>query len=1243
MSSSAESVRVILRFRPQRSELLRGGGQGGSLVPTGKGGLGHVGKAGAAAAKGAQATEGFRLEFDPDNKSLTYHSPVTGGTRPKPALFTFDHIFGPDSTQAEAFDAIARHTVDDVLKGYNGTIFAYGQTGSGKTFTMFGPSNQPELRGVIPRAADALFSGIEQSSEIEEVTIKCSFLEIYKEAIRDLLAPKNSGLKIRELPTGEVYVQGLSDQYVGSCAEIMQLLGAGEKNRSTASTEMNEVSSRSHSVLIVVVSMKLKDGSSRVGKLNLADLAGSERIERTNAKGDTLDEAKKINQSLSALGNCINALTDSKRSHIPFRDSTLTFLLKDSLGGNTKTTLLCAASGEDNDCAETLSTLMFAKRAKKIRNTVSQNVKLGVAELTLMVQELRGELSRAHKQITTLQKTIQTMAAGGSIPKEMLDALLKPVKTSNSVHAIEALTPLAEMGAGAVPVGMLDAALHDVKRRLSSEGGAANLRLEAASPTLGDAGLLEHHELLSPLPSPPSVPELDESAEPPSSASAAVASASPVANADNVAPAEANGVTAEQTAALAAAVEAAEAATAAAVAAAAEREATHVKEREEAQVQLSSAQSELDSVKDQLEAAQQHADRRELEWETERERMLAEFEQLKTEAAAAQAAASAANAAAAAAAAVQTVPAEEPLSAPAVANAQASPVATSVTVASLPASPSPPSTRDAATSVSVSPDAATSVTAALAPAASPPPPLPPRQRSPTVAGVTLPSSSPRTAGGSVAGGGLPLVPATPDPLIAALRNKNSRLEREIAAMKETWTAYLDLILENQKAQQAERERSEAAAVAALQPPSVESTPTRPGGARVVKPVKAGGGNKQGFFATLKSKFDGSKKTPTSPAPSEASGDSRQSTPARSSLGHQPSSAASSTFSSPNPGHQRNISSATPAGTPAGQSSASAMASPKRASGTSRPSMTPVPTSSVSNAFASAIRIGYLAKRPVGFSLTRGWKERLFVLRPQSLDYYEVNNGGGGGAEAATPSATPPDGSPALSRSVSSSSIGPVSSSSYLRGSVVLDAHTTVVAANYGPEAPFGFEVTTREKHSKLQARDETERQAWMADLLAVVSCIKRGVDPAVLVPNSDAAAALQADSSPEDAPAAGSFTLDPDLVTNANFLLQSALERLPEPSPTAALAAAAVEADGAKASNGGSNSSNDGAPAINNGSSVRASATSLHLTAADLEDGVPKVDVSARPPQPCLVVSEPEPHELEAVKAANAAPQPLSD
>jgi kinesin family protein 5 len=168
---------------------------------------------------------------------------------------------------------------------------------------MFGPSGIHKLRGVIPRAADELFDGIADSEELEEVTIKCSFLEIYRENIRDLLQPQNTGLRIREMPTGEVYVQGLSDEYVADCADIMELLAAGEKNRTTAATDMNAESSRSHSVLIIVVNQKLKDGSVRVGKLNLADLAGSERVERTNASGDTLEEAKKVRgEDRTALG-----------------------------------------------------------------------------------------------------------------------------------------------------------------------------------------------------------------------------------------------------------------------------------------------------------------------------------------------------------------------------------------------------------------------------------------------------------------------------------------------------------------------------------------------------------------------------------------------------------------------------------------------------------------------------------------------------------------------------------------------------------------------------------------------------------------------------------------------------------------------------------------------------------------------------------------------------------------------------
>ena len=223
-----------------------------------------------------------------------------------------------------------------------------------------------------------------------------------------------------------MYVQGLSDEYVSSAADIMALLAIGEKHRTVAATDMNEVSSRSHSVLIIVVTQKLKDGSTRIGKLNMADLAGSERIERTNATGVTLEEAKMINQSLSALGNCINALTDSKRTHIPFRDSTLTFLLKDSLGGNTKTTLLVCCSGEESDVPETLSTLNFAKRAKKIKNQVSVNTVMGVKELTAMVDGLKRELAIAQRQIAALQRMVKVLREGGQVDDSMVKELMRP-------------------------------------------------------------------------------------------------------------------------------------------------------------------------------------------------------------------------------------------------------------------------------------------------------------------------------------------------------------------------------------------------------------------------------------------------------------------------------------------------------------------------------------------------------------------------------------------------------------------------------------------------------------------------------------------------------------------------------------------------------------------------------------------------------------------------------------------------
>ena len=299
-----------------------------------------------------------------------------------------------------------------------------------------------------------------------------------------MLNPKNINLRIREERNGEVYVQGLSDEYVSSAADIMALLAIGEKHRTVAATDMNEVSSRSHSVLIIVVTQKLKDGSTRIGKLNMADLAGSERIERTNATGVTLEEAKMINQSLSALGNCINALTDSKRTHIPFRDSTLTFLLKDSLGGNTKTTLLVCCSGEESDIPETLSTLNFAKRAKRIKNQVSVNTVMGVKELTAMVDGLKRELAMAQRQIVALQRMVKVLREGGQVDESMVKELMRP-------------PALAQIAAGAA------AAAKDEERK--EDGSVATSPLDTAPSSVASTAY-NTNALNSPVYTRPSTP-----------------------------------------------------------------------------------------------------------------------------------------------------------------------------------------------------------------------------------------------------------------------------------------------------------------------------------------------------------------------------------------------------------------------------------------------------------------------------------------------------------------------------------------------------------------------------------------------------------------------------------------------------------------------------------------------------------------------------------------------------------------
>eukprot|EP00011_Vannellida_sp_DIVA3-517-6-12_P013032 CAMPEP_0114620886 /NCGR_PEP_ID=MMETSP0168-20121206/8952_1 /TAXON_ID=95228 ORGANISM="Vannella sp., Strain DIVA3 517/6/12" /NCGR_SAMPLE_ID=MMETSP0168 /ASSEMBLY_ACC=CAM_ASM_000044 /LENGTH=1105 /DNA_ID=CAMNT_0001832083 /DNA_START=33 /DNA_END=3346 /DNA_ORIENTATION=+ len=334
----------------------------------------------------------------------------------QPQHFTFDKVFhSPDTTQEEVYGLAARASIDDVINGYNSTIFAYGQTGAGKSFTMFGADLiQENLKGIIPRACKHIFNHIAEDTVGTEYTIKCSFLEIYKEVVRDLLNPASntskSGLRIRETPDKGVWVDGLQEEYVTCEDDVLQLLLRGEQFRATSSTDMNATSSRSHSLFILTLHQKSPDGSTKEGKLNLADLAGSEKIRKTGATGNTLEEAKKINQSLSALGNCINALTKQggkRKVHVPYRDSKLTFILRESLGGNCKTTLLIACSPHVFNLEETVSTLQFGKRAKTIKNVVSKNEQRSVAELMAIIERLKKELAYFKRYSRILEQELE--------------------------------------------------------------------------------------------------------------------------------------------------------------------------------------------------------------------------------------------------------------------------------------------------------------------------------------------------------------------------------------------------------------------------------------------------------------------------------------------------------------------------------------------------------------------------------------------------------------------------------------------------------------------------------------------------------------------------------------------------------------------------------------------------------------------------------------------------------------------
>uniref|UniRef100_A0A669B7X2 Kinesin-like protein n=1 Tax=Oreochromis niloticus TaxID=8128 RepID=A0A669B7X2_ORENI len=359
------------------------------------------------------------LTTDGDQKlclSVTSPNTIRLLSKPEPRTFTYDHVADMDTTQDAVFSSVAKNIVESCMNGYNGTIFAYGQTGSGKTFTMLGPSEldnfTDDLRGVIPRSFEYLFflinREVERSSQSKSFLCKCSFIEIYNEQIYDLLDTASASLFLRENIKKGVFVEGVVEKFVNSAAEAYQVLSMGWRNRRVASTSMNRESSRSHAVFTMTLESKESINevvNIRMSQLNLVDLAGSERQKDTHTEGSRLKEASSINRSLMCLGQVIMALVDvsnGKNRHICYRDSKLTFLLRDSLGGNAKTYIIANVHPGSKCFGETLSTLQFAQRAKLIKNkaVINEDTQGNVKQLQAEVKKLKEQLAQTHHDVS---------------------------------------------------------------------------------------------------------------------------------------------------------------------------------------------------------------------------------------------------------------------------------------------------------------------------------------------------------------------------------------------------------------------------------------------------------------------------------------------------------------------------------------------------------------------------------------------------------------------------------------------------------------------------------------------------------------------------------------------------------------------------------------------------------------------------------------------------------------------------
>ncbi|XP_073827226.1 kinesin-like protein 68D [Musca autumnalis] len=316
-------------------------------------------------------------------------------------VFTYDAVYDPGASQTTVYNEVVFPLVSSVLEGYNGCIFAYGQTGTGKTFTMEGIRGNDELVGIIPRSFEQIWLHINRTENFQFL-VDVSYLEIYMEELRDLLKPNSKNLEVRESSSG-VYVPNLHSVTCKSVEDMMNVMKVGNKNRTVGFTNMNEHSSRSHSIFMIKIEMcDIETNTIKVGKLNLIDLAGSERQSKTGASAERLKEASKINLALSSLGNVISALAENS-PHVPYRDSKLTRLLQDSLGGNSKTIMIANVGPSAYNYNETLTTLRYASRAKAIQNQPIKNEDPQDAKL----KEYQEEIERLKRLIGSKQQHVK--------------------------------------------------------------------------------------------------------------------------------------------------------------------------------------------------------------------------------------------------------------------------------------------------------------------------------------------------------------------------------------------------------------------------------------------------------------------------------------------------------------------------------------------------------------------------------------------------------------------------------------------------------------------------------------------------------------------------------------------------------------------------------------------------------------------------------------------------------------------